>query len=170
MSSHLQLQSWWSLGDKNRQQVLNLQIDPVQVEYAGSIDRAVAALGNEENQDVAGLTILRSDDVLGFFVLKIRSKAPAWASSDTAVVSAMRVGVRHQGGGVGSQALLAVPQWLTEHWPECTTLALSVDEENVRGIRAYARAGFEDTGRREQGRIGWVRYMKKVLRSGASDA
>jgi RimJ/RimL family protein N-acetyltransferase len=159
----IQLQSWWLLSDPLRRQVLNLEIEPAQIEYAGTIERAITNLGEIENQSVAGLAILRSGEVVGFVVVKRRESAPAWAPPEAAVVSAMRVDRRQQGGGVGSQALVAVSSWLGEHWPECRTLALSVDEENLRGIKAYARAGFEDTGKRDQGRIGWVRYMNKSL-------
>lgn len=168
MPQALQLQSWWSLEDVLRRQVLALHIDPEQVEYAGTIQRAVTTLGHEENQNVAGLALLRPNEAVGFLVLKRGDSAPTWATAGMAVVSAMRVDLRHQGGGVGSQALLALPPWLGEHWPACSTLALSVDEQNTRGIRAYARAGFKDTGKREHGRIGWVRYMHKALHGRAT--
>jgi RimJ/RimL family protein N-acetyltransferase len=163
MSSTVQLHSWWSLSDALRRQVLGLQIDPVQIEYAGTIERAILSLGETEDENMAGLAILRSGEGVGFVVLKRGDKAPAWAAPGWAVVSAMRVDRRQQGGGVGSQALVALSPWLRQHWPECHTLALAVDEENARGIKAYTRAGFADAGQREQGRIGWVRYMHKPV-------
>jgi RimJ/RimL family protein N-acetyltransferase len=40
---------------------------------------------------------------------------------------------------------------------------LAVDEENGAARRSYEKAGWIETGIREQGRIGWVRYMNRVL-------
>jgi hypothetical protein len=39
----------------------------------------------------------------------------------------------------------------------------AVDEENIAARRSYAKSGWLDTGVREQGRIGWVRYMNREL-------
>lgn len=58
-------------------------------------------------------------------------------------------------------ALTALPGWVAEHWPESSELILSVDEENHAARSAYAKAGFLDLGKRDKGRIGWVRYMAK---------
>jgi RimJ/RimL family protein N-acetyltransferase len=75
----------------------------------------------------------------------------------------MRIDLSMQGRGIGSATLQALPSWVAEHWPESHELILSVDEENAAARRAYAKAGFADHGIREQGRIGWVRYMSKAI-------
>lgn len=75
------------------------------------------------------------------------------------MVSAKRVDLSWQGIGLGAAALKALPCWVTRHWPYSTEIMLSVDEGNHPARRAYAKAGFADLGNREEGRIGWVRYL-----------
>lgn len=41
--------------------------------------------------------------------------------------------------------------------------AMRIDEENTSDRRAYEKAGFIDSGLREQGRIGWVQYMARAM-------
>lgn len=163
MSSPIELKPWWALSARQQSQVLVLRIDHVQGEQAGTIERAAAAAAERSAADACGLAILAAEEVAGVLMLKRRSKAPAWAPPEVSVVSALRVDPKHRGQGIGSQALAALPSWLGAHWPECNSLAISVAEENAKGIKAYERAGFKDNGIREQSRTGWVRYMSKWL-------
>jgi ribosomal protein S18 acetylase RimI-like enzyme len=149
-----------------RDQVRALEVDAPQVEYAGTVECAIEGLGDVPDENIVGLGIFSGEDVAGFLVLKRRTKAPQWASPGMAVVSAMRIDRRLQGRGIGSGALSMVADWVRAHWPDCPVLALSVDEANVRGIAAYARAGFQDMGLRREGRIGWVRFMRLALSPG----
>ena len=159
----IKLQRWSDLSAAQKSQVRLLAIDAQQVEYAGTAERAIENVESDTQDDVAGIAILKFAEIVGFLVLKRRSKAPAWASTTAAVVSAMRIDLVQQGLGIGSEALIALSAWILVNWSSATELALSVDEENKRGIAAYTRAGFVDQGQREQGRIGWVRYMKKQI-------
>ena len=161
--SAISLKRWQALEPPNQAVVLKLEVSEQQVEYAGTIERAIASCEEDKENDVAGLVIKDGDAIVGFLVLKRRSKAPEWAGPQAAVVSAMRIDKGHQGKGVGSQTLQAVAWWVAANWPESSTLTLSVDEENVLGLRAYTRAGFIDHGVRVQGRIGWVRYMSRPV-------
>ena len=165
MSSPLALVRWQDLLPNDRAAVLRLRLDERQVDFAGTIERAIENCEADGNDDVAGLAIRASEQIVGFLVLKRRSTAPKWAIPMAATVSAMRIDQDHQGKGFGSAALLVLPEWVSLHWPQCTSLTLSVDEENTAGIRAYRRAGFHDHGLRERGRIGWVRYMSNPAMS-----
>ncbi|WP_431266449.1 GNAT family N-acetyltransferase [Roseateles chitinivorans] len=111
---------------------------------------------------VTGLAIVEQQ-IVGFLVLKRGASLPAWAQASDAVISAMRIDLAHQGKGFGTLALRAVFDWVRQQWPEAARLVLSVDEGNTPGRRAYEKAGFIDAGVREQGRIGWVRYMARTL-------
>jgi RimJ/RimL family protein N-acetyltransferase len=156
----LRLLAWPDLSPSQQAQVRNLAVSEDGVEFAGAGDKQVAAVEAESGDDLVGLAIITGERAVGFLVLKQCSKAPAWARPGDAVVSGMRIDQLVQGTGIGSGALALLPQWLRQHWPACAAIALTVDEKNLRGIKAYARAGFEDQGQRETGRIGWVRRMR----------
>jgi RimJ/RimL family protein N-acetyltransferase len=161
----LRLLAWPDLSPSQQAQVRGLAVSEDGVEYAGAGDKQVAAVEAESGDDLVGLAIAMDEQAVGFLVLKRRSKAPAWARPEDAVVSGMRIDQQHQGAGLGSGALTLLPQWLRRHWPGCPAIALTVDENNLRGIKAYARAGFQDQGLRETGRIGWVRRMRLPISS-----
>lgn len=158
------LKTWNVLTDAERQAVSTLSVTDEQVEFAGSVERAMQTCDANADGNVAGLAIMESQQIVGFLVLKRGASLPAWAKAADAVISAMRIDLAHQGKGFGTLALRAVFDWVLRQWPASTRLVLSVDEENAPGRRAYEKAGFIDSGLREQGRIGWVRYMARALR------
>lgn len=163
MDAVVSLRRWQALSEAEQTAVLHLNVTEQQVEFAGTVARSVQACVEDQTNEVAGLAVLHQHRVVGFFLLKRGASAPVWGGPKAAVVSAMRIDVSHQGKGMGSAALKLLPPWIAEHWPESTELALSVDEENHAARRAYARAGFADLGTRDEGRIGWVRYMSKPI-------
>jgi RimJ/RimL family protein N-acetyltransferase len=170
MQTPVVLRSWWELAESQRAEVLCLQIDPQQLEFAGTTERAVGRLGTSRTSDADALAAISHGSVRAFLALSRGSRAPAWADPGAAVVSAMRVDKRHQGKGLGTSALLALPAWLHEHWPECTALSLLVDAENHAGLKAYSRAGFSQVGVPGQGRIGLVIRMSRPLHASLSEA
>jgi len=164
------LLAWDKLSEAQQAQARAISISQQQIEYAGSVEKQLQGVEAESGCDLVGLAILDANAVVGFLVLKRGCKAPEWAAPGAAVVSGMRIDQSQQGRRIGSTALVALPSWVQEHWPGCTALALSVDEDNAQGIRAYSTAGFVDQGARVQGRIGWVRYMSKQLPANAASA
>ena len=158
----LALAPWAGLSQAERQAVLGLQIDEAQLEFAGTIERAIDKLA-DGSVDAQGLAIFAAGRVVGYLSLLRQGRCPAWAPAEAAVVTAMRIDRRLQGQGLGSRALLAAQSWVHDHWPACRALALQVDAANIRGIKAYRRAGFEFVGQAEPGRIGPVRCMVKPI-------
>jgi RimJ/RimL family protein N-acetyltransferase len=163
MQTLIELTHWDDLSETEKAAVRHISVSSQQIEFAGTIDRAVEAVEAGDTHDIAGLAIQSSGIVVGFLVLKRKSKAPKWATPGAAVISAMRIDQAHQGKGFGSAALMALCEWVAANWPDSIALSLSVDEENIAGIRAYGKAAFADHGIREQGRIGWVRYMSRPI-------
>jgi RimJ/RimL family protein N-acetyltransferase len=161
--SQVELLVWAKLTERQRSQARAIEITPEQVEYAGSVEAQMKSIEDRSSDDQVGLGIVWQSDLIGLLSLKRLSKAPSWASSRSAVISGLRLDIRHQGRGFGRVALLSLPEWVAQHWPDCSSLSLAVDEENVAGIKAYRAAGFLDLGPRQQGRIGWVQYMSRPL-------
>ena len=159
------LERWQLLGPEQRDAVLQLHIPAEQVEFAGSIERAVAACEAGTPLEVAGLAILQGQRVVGFVVLSRGSKLPSWAPPESAALTAMRIDSREQGKGLGKASLALATSWLRRHWSDTATLALCVDEHNNAGRRAYAAAGFSEYTEPKPGRIGVVRYLSMSLHS-----
>ena len=163
MSSPVSLKRWQLLSPAEQAAVLSLNVTAQQIEFAGTVERSVQACQEDQANEVAGLAVLHDQTVVGFLVIKRGASVPAWAGAGAAAISAMRIDVSQQGKGLGSAALQAVAAWLPRNWPESSELTLSVDEENQLARGAYAKAGFVDLGKREEGRIGWVRYMSRPV-------
>lgn len=163
-SEPLALRLWQALTPDEQAQVLALQIDADQVEYAGTVQRAVDSCAAASADEAAGLAILVGARVAGFLVLRRGPMLPDWAPRGSAALAGMRVDRAFQGAGVGRRALQAVDDWLASHWPDVAVVALTVDEENAAARAAYRRAGYVEFAEPRPGRIGTVRHLAKQLR------
>lgn len=159
----LTLRDWQALDDAGLAALHALQIDPAQVEFAGTLERALASCAKGPPEDIVGLVIKHGGTVVGFVVLQRASRQPEWAPKGAAAVSAMRIDRHRQGQGLGRAALAAVDDWLRQHWPQVAQVALSVDDGNAAGRRAYALAGYTECAPARPGRIGLVRFLAKAL-------
>jgi RimJ/RimL family protein N-acetyltransferase len=129
-----------------RPAVLKLRPRPEQVRYSGvPTDTLPPAFGDAGREPVA---ILDDGVPVGFFVL---DRDPVFAAvaraPDTLGVRAFFVDREHQGRGIGTAALRALPAFVAERHPDVRHLALTVNVANPVAVRAYTRAGFRDTGR-----------------------
>ncbi len=157
--SQVEVVDWRALSPAERDAVLRLEISAAQVEFAGTLARSVAACEAGDPNDVAGLAVRVAGEIVGWLVLKRGAAAPEWVGADAAVVSGLRIDVRHQGRGIGAAALADMARWVTRHWPGTASLTLRVDDANAAGIRAYEKAGWIETGERCVGRVGVERTM-----------
>ena len=162
-TTRVELVDWHALAPAGRGAVLALQISATQNEFAGPVARSVAACEAGDRGEVVGLAIQVDGEVVGWVVLKRGASVPEWVAANAAVVSGLRVDVRHQGRGVGGAALDAMADWVARHWPQVSQLVLRVDDGNAAGIRAYEKAGWVETGARRVGRVGVERTMALVL-------
>ena len=165
----INLISWQDLTPSERVTVHNFQVTQTQVDYAGPVSRAIAAVEANQSGEVMGIALQFDEAIVGFVVLKCGSMAPTWASQETIFISALRIDHQYQGRGLGTMALQAIPNWIKCRWHGYNNIKLSVDEDNVSGIRAYEKACFKDEGIREAGRIGWVRYMSRSIYTETDD-
>jgi RimJ/RimL family protein N-acetyltransferase len=159
------LVAWQDLTATECAAVLRLEISPEQIEFAGTTSKSVAACEAGDPAAVAGLAIRTTDsgDIVGWVLLKRAAAAPDWVGPDTAVLSGLRIAMRHQGRGIGAAALADMAHWVRQHWPATKTLALRVDDGNAAGIRAYEKAGWVESGERRVGRVGVERTLSLRL-------
>lgn len=163
MQEKVELKTWQQLSPPQQAQVRAIRISAEQIEFAGCGAKQLDVVENEASDQLVGLAILDGQNVVGFLVLKRGTTLPPWAPVGAALISGMRIDFAHQGRGFGSAALVLLRTWVKIHWHDCVELLLSVDEENHGGKKAYLRAGFEEIGKPEPGRIGLVRTMRMVL-------
>jgi ribosomal protein S18 acetylase RimI-like enzyme len=155
---------WQDLSSAQQASVRRLKITDAQVEFSGSIEKAIAACESDQAGHIVGLALCYRENVVGFLLVKQSTAAPDWTPPGAAIISALRIDQAHQGRGFGTTALQVLPDWIAQHWSHINALVLSVDEGNTAGIRAYQKAGFHDLGQRVPGRIGYVRYMFRALK------
>jgi len=161
--SRVEVVDWHALAPADRDAVLGLQISAAQTEFAGPVTRSVAACEAGDPAEVAGLAIRLGGEVVGWVVLKRGGSAPEWVTPGAAVVSGLRIDLRHQGRGIGAAALDAMARWVARHWTHTSMMVLRVDDGNAAGIRAYEKAGWVETGERRVGRVGVERTMSLAL-------
>jgi RimJ/RimL family protein N-acetyltransferase len=155
----IELRSWPTLSLLERDAVRGLRVDDGQIEFAGPVERSIAACEAGDPAEVAGLAILADDELVGWVLLKRGESAPDWVSEGAAVVGGLRIDQRHQGRGLGAAALAEIARWIARHWPTTSRLMLRVDDGNAAGIRAYEKAGWTEIGERRVGRVGIERTM-----------
>ena len=163
LTRRAELVDWRVLTPAERDAVRGLEISAEQIEFAGDIGKSIAACEAADPAEVAGLAVRVDGAIAGWVVLKRGGAAPDWVGADAAVVSGLRVDVRHQGRGIGGAALAEMYGWVARHWPQATRLVLRVDDGNAAGIRAYEKAGWTEAGERRVGRVGIERTMSLRL-------
>jgi RimJ/RimL family protein N-acetyltransferase len=85
---------------------------------------------------------------VAFFILDTGSDVGLYEPlPGTVGVRALYVDRAHQGEGIGTAMLLAMPDLARRLYPGAERLALTVNVTNPIAVHAYLRAGFVDTGR-----------------------
>jgi RimJ/RimL family protein N-acetyltransferase len=93
------------------------------------------------------VAVLEDGTPVGFLILdRDRRFALHTGGAPTLGVRAFFVAAEHQGRGVGTAALRALPAFVAARHPDVTHLALTVNVANPTAVRTYARAGWRDTG------------------------
>ncbi len=156
----VQLKKWSSLPETLKSQGRTLSIPPEQLEFAGTIESAIALAESKLTSKIVGVAILSASTVVGFLLIKRAGEAPDWVPEDAAIVTALRVGAEYQGSEIGTRAIRQLPSWVARHWHKVASLVLAVDESNHAAIRAYTKAGWTDLGQRVKGRFDWERRMQ----------
>lgn len=110
------------------------------------------------------VAILLGGEPVGFMVLHGGAGAGSFVEPGSELlVRALFVDARFQRRGIGGRALAQLPAFVRALDPGVRRLVLSVNVENIGARRAYARAGFRDTGARFQ-RPGTGRQLVLELR------
>jgi ribosomal protein S18 acetylase RimI-like enzyme len=132
------------LTDDLRAGVLAIEVEPEQVRFAGTPASAVAVADREPARH--SVVIVRDGTPVGYFQLDRRSVPGAPAGPHILGLRGLAIDRAVQGQGIGRAALLRLPAYVRERFPERRIVALTVNVDNPAALALYARTGFHDAG------------------------
>jgi len=132
--------------DDLRERVRRLAPHPEQQRFSGRAADTLALAGNARRRAVVALD--DEGEPVAFMILDTGPSMVAVHQPGTVGVRGFYVGADHQGRGIGTAVLRALPAYVREHYPDADRIALTVNVVNEPAQRAYFRAGFVDTGER----------------------
>ena len=140
------------VGADLRDGVLGLAPAPAQARFSGvAVDTLPAAERHPTRRPVA---ILRRGETVGFFALDDADPICGYAAPGPSVaLRAFFVDRRVQRQGIASAALLALPGFVRDAYPEARSIVLTVNVSNPVASVLYERSGFVDTGRLHTGAV-----------------
>jgi GNAT superfamily N-acetyltransferase len=146
-----------------RPRVLALAPLPEQEPFSGAARDTLPAAEATPGRD--GVVALLDGEPFGFLMLDVGPEVRVYAPGDGVVgVRGVYVDAAHQGRGLGTAMLEALPDFARARHPGARSLALTVNVSNTRAIRAYLKAGFVDTGRLYHGgRLGPQHVLELAL-------
>lgn len=143
--------------------LLALQLPEEQQEFTAlPAELLASAAGDSERVPVV---ISEDGQAVGLFVLSVgyhRDKYLAEPDPVGVALGALSINERTQGRGVGTRAMLALPDFVRRTFPQAQHVLLVVNQRNERARRVYERAGFTVASER-QGTKGPQWVMKLAL-------
>ena len=119
--------------------VRHIAVQPDQTLFSGTVAQAFKT--KEEGVDFHAIFI--KETAIGFFKL---DRSYGIAKDNELGLRGFMIDHRHQGKGHATRALRALPDYLHHHYPDHTSLLLTVDIQNVAAIACYSKDGFYQTG------------------------
>ena len=126
-----------------RDAVCALAVAPEQVVFSGQpVDFVTRP---DADMDIH---VIHADDTLvGFFRIDLDyARVHDFARPGDLGLRSVIVDRRHQGRGIGSAMIRALPAYLAMHYPQATDLYLTVNLRNPGARKSYLNGGFTDTG------------------------
>lgn len=145
------------------EQVRHITVAPEQVIYSGTVKMAFAS--EEPGVDFHGIfeATPQAETAVGFF--KIDHKYPeayGFAQKGDLGLRAFMIDAPRQGRGLGHRAVARLGPYLSQLYPGAQALVLTVNMRNTAAIRAYRRAGMQDTGEIYTGGIAGPQHVMRL--------
>jgi ribosomal protein S18 acetylase RimI-like enzyme len=146
----------------------HITVAPEQVIYSGTVKMAFES--DDVGVDLHGNFEAHADteQAVGFF--KIDHKFPrtyGFARPGDLGVRAFMIDHACQRRGIGSRSMAQVGLYLRNLYPDAQALVLTVNLHNTAAIRAYIKAGIEDTGYIYSGGIAGPQHIMRLQLSQA---
>ena len=128
---------------KNAELVADVSLRPDQLQFAGTVAEALA-----EPEDRFDLHMIQSaGSPVGIFKIdRLYGSDYPFAGSSDLGLRAVILDQRHQGKGLGKQAMAALKTYLPPLYPAAGNLWLTVNLKNPVAVAVYRAAGFTDSG------------------------
>ncbi|MGI9464598.1 MAG: GNAT family N-acetyltransferase [Aestuariivirgaceae bacterium] len=129
-----------AMTEADRDAVLRLQVSPEQGAFVDPLVETLAttALRNDNYvMEAAG-------EIVGYF--QIDSSSGKQTMADNLELHEVLIDVAHQGKGYGKLFIQQLRAFLTETYPDWSSVCLTVNCRNTHAYRLYAFGGFIDTG------------------------
>lgn len=150
------------ISHKDRDRVNHIAVLPEQEPFCGSI----AHHFDDPRPNFDFHVVLRDDHPVGFFKIDrdYRAEYP-FALPDELGLRGVMIDRREQGKGTGKAAMAELLPYLSQQYPQASSVALTVNEVNPLARAVYLAAGFIDTGEMfHGGRISAQHIMRLSLK------
>lgn len=132
-----------ALGPADKDKMAHLSVHAAQTRFAGSIAEAFDTCPAGDTLHA----ILTGDQPVGFFRIDCAyAQAHGFADTGDLGLRNVIIGAAHQGKGLGTAAMLALPPYMRPLYPQARHLWLTVNLQNPAAIASYRKGGFQDTG------------------------
>ncbi|WP_068786139.1 GNAT family N-acetyltransferase [Paenibacillus phocaensis] len=137
-----------------------------QVTYTAMPSKALEAAAQDPNRYPVVIQSAEAE-IVGFFVLHRNAELPSLVDNPRVLLlRALSVDFRQQGKGYAKSAMLQLPAFVREHFPEVDEIVLAVNVQNHAAQQLYLQVGFEDRGFTQPGPAGMQHiYHYKVERT-----
>jgi len=117
-----------------------------------------------ENKRRFQYTILHENNVVGFFSLDFSSDLQDYSDNANAVLlRALSMNPEFQGKGIAKSAMIMLPDFVKQHFPEVEKIVFGVNATNENAYKLYLKTGYLDSGEIYEGKRGPQYIMVKEL-------
>ncbi|MES0132578.1 pyridoxal-phosphate dependent enzyme [Mesorhizobium sp. M0029] len=144
--------------------VAHLKLDPEQEQFVDPLDVVFSDLRNSTCSEFEHpFSIVVSDQVVGFFVLREKTALPEWAAPGVITLHSLRVGSAYQRSGFGKTAMRLAAEWILTNRPRVARFMLAVNVRNIVARKVYQTSGFCNTGATYYGPVGTQNILEYIL-------
>ncbi|MCD9856130.1 GNAT family N-acetyltransferase [Epilithonimonas sp. JDS] len=139
-------------------------LDEIQSRFT-AMPKATLEIIKEKNAgDKFPVSILYQNKAVGFFVLDFGvDKFDLTENENSTLLRSLSINPDYQGKGIGKIAMIALLDFVKDHFPECNEVVLAVNFDNKSAYELYLKCGFEDQGKSREMSKGFQHLLNKKI-------
>jgi len=146
---------------------LDYQLDEIQAQFSALPKLALERIEARNQKDdffAYPVSVVYNHQIAGFCVLDFGSdKLELTGDEEAVLLRSLSVNPEFQGKGIGKTVMIALDDFVKEHFKDCSQIVLSVNERNVSAFQMYLNCGYVYSGKKIEGRSGPQLVMSKLL-------